>query len=147
MNRLLVIGLGLAALVGLFLFLRPGSDPEPPATSSPTPTVMSTGSPEPTSTGDDVEPSSTTSLDAVEFEVEEGRVEGPGQITVVTGERVSFEVESDIADSVHIHGYDILRGLPADRKVAISFEATIPGVFEVELEDAGVLLTRLAVTA
>ena len=98
-------------------------------------------------TGETPEPTSTPSLDAVEIEVEEGRVVGPGQVTVATGDRVAIEVESDVADHVHIHGYDVVREIAAGQKVTISFRATIPGVFEIELEDAGVLLTRLEVTA
>jgi len=73
-------------------------------------------------------------------------VTGPEQITVALGDRVVFEVESDVSDHVHVHTYDVLRDVPAGRKVNVSFEATIPGVFEIELEDAGLLLARLEVT-
>ena len=145
-KRWLVIGLGAAALVGLFLLLRP--DGEPTSSSSPTPpATASPETPEPPATGGTPEPTSTPSFDAVEIEVEEGRVEGPALITVATGDRVAIEVETDVADRVHVHGYDVFRDVPADQKVTISFRATIPGVFDIELEDAGVLLTRLEVTA
>lgn len=144
-KRWLVIGLGAAALVGLFLLLRPDDDPT--SATSPTPPVTASPDTVPTTTGGTPEPTSTPGLDAVEIEVEEGRVEGPDQITVATGDRVVMEVETDVADHVHVHGYDVLRDLPANQKVTISFRATIPGVFEIELEDTGVLLTRLEVTA
>lgn len=146
MKRWLLITLGAAALVGLFLLLRPDADPEPTTSATPSPEVTTTVTPEPTSTGDSPEPTSSPTQDAIEIEVEEGRVKGPGQITVALGERVAIEVESDVADHVHVHTYDVFRDIPADRKVVITFKATIPGVHEIELEDAGLLLTRLEVT-
>jgi hypothetical protein len=147
--RWLVIGVGAAALVGMFVLLRPDADPSPTGGSSPTPEITSTAIPEASPTGETPGPTATPSpgLDAFEIEVEEGRVEGPEQITVALGDRVAIEVESDVADHVHVHTYDVLRDIPAGRTVTISFKATIPGVFEIELEDAGVLLTRLEVTA
>ena len=141
-----MIGFGAAALVGLFFLLRP--DGEPTSSSSPTaPATASPESPDSTATDGTPQPTSTPSSDAVEIEVEEGRVEGPPQITVAAGDHVAIELESDVADHVHVHGYDVFRDVPADRKVTISFRATIPGLFDIELEDAGVLLTRLEVTA
>jgi hypothetical protein len=147
MRRGLLIGLGAAILIGLFLLLRPQADPAPTGANSPTPQITSTGTPGDSPPAETAEPTATPSLDAVEIEVEEGRVEGPEQITVALDDRVAIEVESDVADHVHVHGYDLFRDIPADRKVTISFRAIIPGVFEIELEDAGVLLTRLEVTA
>ena len=146
MRRWLLIGLGAAVLVGLFLLLRPGDEPEPVGKATPSPDISATATPEPTVTGDSPESTSSPTPDAIELEVEEGRVKGPGQITVALGERVAIEVESDVADHVHVHTYDILRDIPAGQKVTIAFKASIPGVFEIELEDAGLLLTRLEVT-
>ena len=146
-KRLFFVAAGVAILVGLFVLLRPDADPSPTGTSSPTPAGTSSALPGDSPTAETPEPTATPSLDAVEIEVEEGRVEGPEQITVALGDRVAIEVESDVADHVHVHTYDVLRDIPANRKVVISFKATIQGVFEIELEDAGVLLTRLEVTA
>jgi FtsP/CotA-like multicopper oxidase with cupredoxin domain len=147
MNRWLIALAGVAALVVLFLLFRPDAEPSP--TSNPTPTATSvtleptgSSSPEPT----DPTPSPTVTLDAVEIEVEEGRVEGPGQISVTQGDRVAIEVKADTADHVHVHGYDLMADVAPDREVTITFRADIPGIFEIELEDAGLLLTRLEVT-
>ena len=145
MNRWLLGLLGVAVLVGLFFLLRPGSD-EPAPTGTPTPDVTATLTdvdPEPTAP----EPTSTPSLDAVEIEVEEGRVEGPRRITVARGDRVAIEVEADASDHVHVHGYDLLFDTSPGEKVLIRFRADIPGIFEIELEEAGLLLTQLEVTA
>lgn len=46
---------------------------------------------------------------------------------------------------LHVHGYDISRPLPAGETVPVSFKATIPGIFEIELEGSHVLLARLEV--
>ena len=131
-------------LVLLFLLLRPEDveEPVPTGTSTPSPEVTATLE----DTGGTPEPTSTPSLDAVEIEVEEGRVEGPARITVAQGDRVAIEVKADVADEVHVHGYDVFADLSPDEEVLVEFRATIPGIFEIELEDAGLLLAQLEVT-
>ena len=49
----------------------------------------------------------------------------------------------DVADHVHLHGYDMLRDVAPGRPAQISFRATIPGRFEVELEDRGLQILDL----
>ena len=143
MPRWLYAVLGVAVLAGLFLLIRPGDEPTP--TESATPTESSTAIPTETADGSPT-PEPTGTLDAVEIEVEEGRVEGPGRVTVDQGDRVAIEVKSDAADHVHVHGYDLLTDVAPDREVIITFRANIPGIFEIELEDAGLLLTTLEVS-
>ncbi len=149
MSRWLILVGGVVALVALFLVFRP-EDREPSSSTDPTPTSTGeTGSPtpEPTSpTPEPTEPSPTGTIDAIEIEVEEGRVEGPGRIAVTQGDRVAIEVKADTTDHVHVHGYELLTDVSPDREVIITFRANIPGIFEIELEDAGLLLTRLEVT-
>ena len=81
----------------------------------------------------------------IEIEVEEGRVKGPGKVAVDRGDRVVLVVEADVADEVHVHGYDLLADVRPGEPARIAFVADAPGVFEVELESAGLLLTRLEV--
>jgi hypothetical protein len=140
--RWLVVAAGIAALVVLFLVLRPGGDEEPEPRSSPTPTPTPPTTAEPTETA---EPTPPGTVDAVEIEVEEGRVQGPARIRVDQGERVAIEVQADVRDEVHVHGYDLLFDTAPGREVQIRFQADIPGVFEIELEDAGLPLTMLEV--
>ena len=139
MTRWLILLGGALVLVALFFFLRPG-DEEPASTTSPAPTVTATGTPSETP-----EPTPSATLDAIEIEVEEGRVEGPGTIEVEQGDRVAIEIKADVEDEVHVHGYDLFADVRPEREVTITFRASIPGVFEVELENAGLLLTRLEV--
>jgi hypothetical protein len=144
--RWLLLAGGAAILIVLFLVLRPGSD-DPEPTGSVTPTPTETASVEPTATGVTPEPTSTPSVDVFQIEVEEGRVKGPDRITVAQGERVLIEVEADVTDHVHVHTFDLMFDTSPGEEVIVAFRANIPGIHEIELEDAGLLLTELEVTA
>ena len=50
-----------------------------------------------------------------------------------------------MADHVHLHGYDVFQDVSAGGKVEFNVPATIPGVFEVELEDRVVPLAEITV--
>ena len=65
--------------------------------------------------------------------------------TVDKGDRVVLVVSSDVADEVHLHGYDISRDVPAAGTVRIQFTANVPGRFEVELEERGIQVADLTV--
>ena len=62
-------------------------------------------------------------------------------------DRVVLIVRSDVADHVHLHGYDIMRDVAPGRPARLPFKATIPGRFEVELEDRGVPIADISVSA
>jgi FtsP/CotA-like multicopper oxidase with cupredoxin domain len=61
------------------------------------------------------------------------------------GDTVRFRVRHGDAEEVHIHGYDIKKELAANETADVSFEASIPGIFEIELEHSGTPLGRLKV--
>jgi nitrous oxide reductase len=65
--------------------------------------------------------------------------------TVDKGDRVVLAVTSDVGDHVHLHGYDIMRDVAPGRTARLPFKATIPGRFEVELEDRGVQIADITV--
>ena len=65
---------------------------------------------------------------------------------VQQGERVRLVVEADVSDEVHVHGYDLLADVSPSEPAVIVFRADAPGVFEVELEGAGLPLLELTVT-
>jgi len=50
------------------------------------------------------------------------------------GDQIRFEVESDVADEVHVHGYELMQDVPAGGTVSFDFPAEIEGIFEAELE-------------
>ena len=68
-----------------------------------------------------------------------------GRVPVAAGEHVTLVITSDVADEVHVHGYDLEAELTPGQPTEIAFDATIPGVFEVELHEAGTLLLSLQV--
>ena len=55
-------------------------------------------------------------------------------------------VRSDVADEVHIHGYDLTQDVPAGGSVRFSFAADIEGVFEIELEERKEQIAELRVS-
>jgi len=69
----------------------------------------------------------------------------PDRISVSKGQNVRIEVTSDATDEIHVHGYDLTADLAPDRTAVVSFRADQTGLYEVEVEDAGVLLFQLLV--
>ncbi len=67
--------------------------------------------------------------------------------TVEKGDTVVLVVTSDVADEVHLHGYDLSRDVAAGGTARIRFKANIPGRFEVELEERRVPIAELTVNA
>ncbi len=61
-------------------------------------------------------------------------VGGVKQLEYSAGDEIRFEVESDVADEVHVHGYDLMEDVPAGGTVSFDFPAEIEGIFEAELE-------------
>ena len=75
-----------------------------------------------------------------------GEVSGVEQrVSVALGESIVVRVTSDVADEVHIHGYDVRQEVAAGGTVEFPLTATIPGGFEVELENLGRTLFQLRV--
>ena len=64
---------------------------------------------------------------------------------VPAGEQVTLVITADVADEVHVHGYDLTAELAPGTPAELTFDATLPGVFEVELHDAGTVLLTLQV--
>jgi hypothetical protein len=72
-------------------------------------------------------------------------VGGVRELEFEAGERIRFRVRSDLADELHVHGYDVNEEIPAGRSAAISFPAEIEGIFEVELHGSGAQIAELRV--
>jgi hypothetical protein len=51
-----------------------------------------------------------------------------------------------VTDHLHVHGYDLLAEVAPGKPGRVEFTADVAGVFEVELEDASLLLLRLEVS-
>lgn len=67
--------------------------------------------------------------------VENGEpVGGIQELEYDAGDQIAFRVESDVADEIHVHGYDLMEDVDAGSSAEFSFPAEIEGIFEVELE-------------
>ena len=64
---------------------------------------------------------------------------------VKQGRRVTIVTTADVSDHIHLHGYDLMADVAPGSPARIRFRATIPGRFEIELEDRGVQIADLSV--
>ena len=72
-------------------------------------------------------------------------VGGVKDITFKKGGTVDLTVQSDTADEVHFHGYDVHKDVDKGGSVHFSFPASIEGKFIVELEDHKQTLANVTV--
>jgi hypothetical protein len=61
------------------------------------------------------------------------------------GDQIRFRVVSDTADEIHVHGYDLMKDVPAGGNVSFNFKGSIDGRFVVELEEHGQQIAELDV--
>lgn len=140
-----------AGLIGVALVLLAGAtacakDASAPRASSPTTTApsSSTAAASPSPTPSSTLPPGVDQL--IVIKVSQGHVTGPkGRVPVKRGSRVQLRVTSDVSDEVHLHGYDKSVDVKAGRTARLTFTASIPGIFEVELESRALRLTQLQV--
>jgi hypothetical protein len=78
----------------------------------------------------------TASSGPVTIEVKDAKpVGGVKTVTYHKGDTIDITVESDTADEVHFHGYDVGKDVEAGGSVQFKMPATIEGEFEMELEE------------
>jgi hypothetical protein len=105
----------------------------------------------PTGTPDAGSPTATTTSerDSVEVEIAvDGKqvTPAPARTRVPKGATVRLVVTSDVANELHVHGYELYENLPAGRAATVEFIADQAGLFEVEThEDPVLVLTQLQV--
>ncbi len=109
------------------------------------PTTQTTSGPATTEPPSTTVPATTLPAGVFEISVSSGSVTGGGRLEVALGDQVTIRVRSDVADEAHLHGYDIHADVGPDVVGEISFEATVPGIFEIELENGGLMLGELVV--
>ena len=106
-----------------------------PATT--TTSIVTTTAPAGESTTTVAETTTTTVAGVlIEMTFTAGAVDGGGRVEVPLGETIVLRVTSDVAEEVHVHGYDLKLDLEPNVTGELVFVAAIPGVFEVELENA-----------
>ena len=72
-------------------------------------------------------------------------VGGIQKLNYTKGDQVRFRVDSDVADEIHVHGYDFHKNVPKNGSVSFSFPAKIDGGFVIELESRGEQIAALKV--
>lgn len=143
-QRLIFLGIAAAiAVVAVIVLTSAGSDEEEAATagSEAAPTATATATP----AGDAAETPTETPTPTPKPKpplVRQGKVT---ELRFEQGDRIRFRVRADVADHVHVHGYDLMKDVAPGQTIAFSFEATITGIFEIELEDSGELIAELRV--
>ena len=135
-----------AALLPLAVVLAGCAGTDAPVNAAGTGSPTSSPSESPGST-----PAATTPAPAagttLVVQVAGGKVTGDvGRVPVPLGDRVTISITSDAPDEAHLHGYDVSADLVAGTPAELAFDATIPGVFELELHDAGTVLLTLQVS-
>jgi hypothetical protein len=148
-RKVALIAASLGLLVSLFFALRPEDDESaaqtttaqttteapPPTTTEP----VTTGAPPPTT----IQAPATVEINYV---IVGGRPQGGiARDSVARGRIVVITVTSDVADHVHVHGYDLMADVAPGAPATIRFTADAPGRFEIELEDSGVQIAELEV--
>ncbi len=135
--RPLVPAVALLLLVGCYA----GSDPDDTARPAPT-----SAAPAATTAAAPPKPSPTPAGNVIEVTYSGGRVAGVEQrVPVTLGERVVLRVTSDVAEQIHVHGYDLYVDLVPGTQAELAFAADLPGSYEVELHEAGRPLFQLRV--
>jgi hypothetical protein len=136
-RRPLYVLLAIAALVGLFLVVRPEDDA---GGAAGTTVAMPTAEPAPTETT----PTETAAPKVTRWLVD-SRDEQLDRLTVPKGARVRIVVIADVTDHVHVHGYDLMSDVAPGAPAVVSFAANLAGRFEIELEDRGRQIAQLTV--
>jgi hypothetical protein len=152
-RMLLFFAAGLLLLALLFVWLRPDNASAPTALPAGAPAARpdasgaldvgagSTDTAVPQSA--DPAPAPTAAADAgapteqvYTLSIRGGQVEGPALIRVPRGTPLVLRITSDVADELHLHGYDLTLDLPAGQTAELRFNADIAGRFEYELHRA-----------
>jgi hypothetical protein len=152
-RKIALIAAALGLLLSLFLALRPDDDDEQdaaPTTTAPTTTAPATTEPPatteapPTTTEPPPPPPNRVTI---RLRVVGGQpVPGIRRAKVKQGRQVTIVTTADVSDHIHLHGYDLTADVAPGSPARIRFRATIPGRFEVELEERGIQIADLSVT-
>jgi hypothetical protein len=138
----LVTALVLAACAGEDAGKDAGGSPSPTSTpSSATPTRSPALSPSPTAVPTSSAPRPTFSITYAKGHV----AGGTRRLKVAYRAKVSIQVTSDVADEVHLHGYDVMVDVAPGHPALLTFTAKLRGVYKIELEKLGKELARVQV--
>ena len=131
---------------GVLVLAACGGDDEPAASPPPPPPPPATTPPPPPQPPPPPPAPPKPQVETVRIVVRGGKVVGGLQrATVEQGDKVAIVVGSDVADHVHLHTYDRFADVTPGKAARLVFVASIPGRFEVELEDRGLQIADITV--
>jgi len=132
----ILIGLATAAaLVLLFVLVRPGGNDNSTTQAPARPKSTISASQLTTTTPSAVSP--VWRIDTREQSIARRSVE--------QGSQVAIFVTANTSDEVHVHGYDLKANVAPGKPASIRFRADVPGRYEIELENAGKEIAELTV--
>jgi hypothetical protein len=132
--RLIAVLVAVALVVVLFVALSGGDGAKDETTATSTTTKTDQG------------PATDPAGDVPVIEIKDGKpVGGVTDLSFNKGDEISFVVNSDTADEVHFHGYDIGKDVEAGGTVRFDVPADIEGIFEVELESTATQIAEITV--
>ena len=139
-----MIAAALGLLVSLYFALRPGDDDEATSTTTVAQTTTAATTEAATTT------TATTTTAPAAPAVVRITVSVPGDkaptvkhFTIKQDSQVVFVVKSELADEVHLHGYDLSADVAPGAPATIRFKANAPGLFEAELESRSLPIAEL----
>lgn len=72
-------------------------------------------------------------------------VGGVKELVFHKGDTIRFVVDSDAAEEVHLHGYDVAEDVAPGQPAMFAVKANIEGIFEAELEHSGTQIASITV--
>lgn len=144
-RRLLYVLLAVAALVGLFVVFRPGSDDGTAAGPTAARTETEPSSTEPTTPTTTAATTPTATTPQVTRWRIDSRDDSLDRLSVPNDTRLRIVVIADVTDHVHVHGYDLMADVAPGSPAVVAFTTDVAGRFEVELEDRGRQIAQLTV--
>ncbi|MDX6438341.1 MAG: hypothetical protein QOF45_924 [Gaiellaceae bacterium] len=133
----------LGLIVSLYFALSPGSDNGP--TTTTTAAAATTAEPEVTTTGPATATPGEPKVVRISVSVPGDKAPTVKKFTVKEGRQVELVVTSELADEVHLHGYDLHADVAPGKPATIRFKANAPGLFEAELESRSLPIVELEV--
>jgi hypothetical protein len=148
LQRVAIVVGAIVVLVVAYLVFSGGSDDSKKSASQPAATQSTqsttTGGADTSGTATSTQPAAPPAPPTVRV-VGAKPQGGVQKLSFNKGDQIRFRVVSDTADEIHVHGYDLMKDVPAGGSVTFSFKGSIDGRFVVELEDHGEQIAELDV--
>ena len=139
--------LAVVALTGCGAAETPAADTTPTTMPSTTPTPTPTTPPAATPSAVPTKTPTSTADVTVDVSIAGGKVTTAKPVVKAKpGQTVRITAVSDVADQVHVHGYDKALDLQPGKPASVEFETSTKGTFEVETHETGKLLFKLQVS-